>query len=291
MTDVLKISDRLAKRFPTIAVSRSARSVRMLALLALGACEKGPVEWRGDALTVAMPASGEEGPAPADARLVLRPDGSPALEPTAAVSSTPADSAACPGSFRMSALSSTELYGVWWSKRDGGRAVLLASRSDDGGGTWIAPVPVDTTDRSTVDCSRPAPAIAADGSSGYVHVTYFLNAAGGPGVFFAHSMDRGELFHSPVPIMYGARPSETAVAAADSVVVVAFEDPNSQRPQISLAMSRTWGHIFARERPEASSGTPEAERPLVALRKELVAVGWHGKDRAVIARVGTLRKN
>ena len=294
MTDVLKISDRLAKRFPTgstVAVSRSARSVCMLTLLALGACEKGPVEWRGDALTVAMPASGEEGAAPIDAHLVLRPDGSPALEPITAVSSTPSDSAACPGSLRVSALSPTEIYGVWWSKRDGGRALLLASRSDDGGGTWIAPVPVDTTDRSTVACSRPAPAIAADGSSGYVHVTYFLNAAGGPGVFFAHSMDRGELFHSPVPIMYGDRPSQTAVAAADSVVVVAFEDPNSERAQIALAMSRTWGHIFTRERPEASSGSPEAERPLIALRKELVAVGWHGKDRTVVARVGALKMN
>jgi hypothetical protein len=104
-------------------------------------------------------------------------------------------------------------------------------------------------------------------------------------------MDRGEMFHSPVPIMYGDRPSSTAVAAADSVVVVAFEDPNSQRAQIALAMSRTWGHIFVPERPEASSGTPDAERPLVALRKQLVAVGWHGKDRGVVARVGTLKAN
>jgi hypothetical protein len=102
-------------------------------------------------------------------------------------------------------------------------------------------------------------------------------------------MERGELFHSPVPIMYGARPSETAVAAADSVVVVAFEDPNGERSQIALAMSRTWGHIFLKDRPEASSGTPEAERPLIALRQTLMAVGWHGKDRAVVARVGTLK--
>jgi hypothetical protein len=99
------------------------------------------------------------------------------------------------------------------------------------------------------------------------------------------------MFHSPVPIMYGDRPSSTAVAAADSVVVVAFEDPNSERSQIALAMSRTWGHIFAPERPEASSGTPAAERPLVALRKQLVAVGWHGKDRGVVARVGALKMN
>jgi len=288
MTDVFKIRDRRTKRFPTIATVALSLSA---SVLVLGACEKGPVEWRGDALTVSMPAAGDEGSVPVDAHLVLRPDGSPALETIAAVPSTPSDSAACQGSFRVSALSSTEIYSVWWSKRDGGRAVLLSSRSDDAGGTWIAPVPVDTTDRSAVGCSRPAPAIAADGASGYVHVTYFLNAAGGPGVFFAHSMERGELFHSPVPIMYGDRPSSTAVAAADSVVVVAFEDPNSERGQIALAMSRTWGHIFARERPEASTGTPEAERPLVALRKQLVAVGWHGKDRTVVARVGALKMN
>ena len=270
-------------RFPT------AVTFVLAASFALVACDKGPVEWRGDARQVAMPLTGDDGSASSDTHLVLAADGAPVLEPIAATASTPNDSAACPGSFRVSALSSTELYTVWWSRRVGGRAVLLSSRSDDSGGTWNAPVPVDTTDRGTVSCERPAPAIAADASSGYVHVTYFLNAPGGPGVFFAHSMERGEMFHSPVPIMYGDRPSETAVAAADDVVVVAFEDPNSQRSQIALAMSRTWGHIFLKDRPEASDGTPEAERPLVALRQPMVAVGWRGKDRAVVARVGTLK--
>jgi hypothetical protein len=279
----VKIPDHLAKRLPTPITFLCA------AALALNACEEGPVEWRGDAREVAMLPSGDEGAAPVDAHLVLRADGAPALESIAAVVSTPSDSAACPHSVRVSALSSTEIYSVWWSRRDRGRAVLLAARSDDAGGTWTAPVPVDTTDRGTVACERPAPAIAADASSGYVHVTYFLTGPSGPGVFFAHSMERGELFHSPVPIMYGARPSATAVAAADSLVVVAFEDPNGERSQIALAMSRTWGHIFLKDRPEASSGTPDAERPLIALRQTLMAVGWHGKDRAVIARVGTLK--
>ena len=270
-------------RLPTLAASLSA------AALLLGACDKGPVEWTGDVRQLAMPAAGDERSAPTDAHLVLHPDGSPALESIAPVTTSPADTAACPGSLRTSALSSTEIYSVWWSRRPGGRAVLLSARSDDAGGTWTPPVPVDTTDRGTVACERPAPAIAADARSGYVHVTYFLTAPGGPGVFFAHSMERGELFHSPVPIMYGDRPSATAVAAADSVVIVAFEDPNSERSQIAIAMSRTWGHIFARERPEASAGTPAAEHPLVALRHPLIAVGWRGKDRAVVARVGTLR--
>jgi hypothetical protein len=253
------------------------------------ACDKGPVEWRGDPRQVPMPASGDETAAPVDARLILRDDGSTALESIAAVATMPADTAACPGSLRVSALSPSEIYSVWWSRRTDGRASLVASRSDDAGATWMAAVPVDTTDRGAVSCSRPAPAIAADATSGYVHVTYFLHGPGGPGVFFAHSMERGELFHAPVPIMYGDRPSASSVASADSFVVVAFEDPNSQRPQISLAMSRTWGHIFSRERPEASTGAPVAERPFVALKQPLVAVGWRTGDKSVVARVGALR--
>lgn len=280
----MKIPDRIATRFPPHIIALS------LAVLS-GACDKAPVEWRGDARELLVPAGVDESAKSAGSHLVLHPDGSPALEAIESVATMPSDTTACSGSFRTSALSSTEIYSVWWSRRAGGRAVLLSSRSDDSGGTWTPPVPVDTTDRGTAACDRPAPAIAADAKSGYVHVTYFLTGPGGPGVFFAHSMERGELFHSPVPIMYGDRASSTAVAAADSVVVVAFEDPNSARSQIAIAVSRTWGHIFSRERPEASSGTPEAERPLIALQKQLVAVGWHGKDRAVVARVGTLKLN
>jgi len=291
--DVLKISDRLVMRSWTrFAFLRlGALTTLSMSVLVLGACVKEPVEWRGDARQIVMPTLGEDlsvPPAP-NAHLVLREDGSPVLESLVASATSPADTAACPGSLRTAAMSATELYSVWWSRRSAGRAALVSARSDDAGGTWTPAVPVDTTDRGANSCSRPAPAIAADAKSGYVHVTYFLNSTGGPGVFFAHSMERGELFHAPVPIMYGERPSATAVAAADSMVIVAFEDPNSERSQIALAMSRTWGHIFARERPEASAGATIAERPLVALRQPLVAVGWHGKDRAVIARVGTLR--
>ena len=233
-------------------------------------------------------AGGDERIVARDARLVLHSDGSPSLEMMPSVAALPSDSTACPTSFRTAVLSSTEMYSVWWSRRDAGRAVLLSARSDDAGGTWMHAVSVDTTDRSVSGCERPAPAIAADAKSGYVHVTYFIAGPDGPGVFFSHSMERGEMFHSPVPIMYGEHPSATAVAASDSVVVVAFEDPNTDRSHIVFAMSRTWGHIFLRERPEASAGTPTAQRPLIALRYPFVAVGWHEGDR-IVARPGTLR--
>lgn len=277
-------------RFHTTTRSRRSVPLAVMGALALGltACEKGPVEWRADTRQLTMPVSGDESSA-ADAHLVLRADGSPALEPVITVATVPADTAACPGSVRVAALSPTEIYSAWWSRRDAGRAVLLSARSDNGGATWTASVPVDTTDRGALSCARPAPSIAADSTSGYVHVTYFLNSPTGPGVFFSHSMERGELFHAPVPIMYGERPSASAVTAADSMVLVAFEDPNGQRPQISLAMSRTWGHIFARERPAASTGTTTAERPLVAMRQSQVVVGWRAQDRTITARVGTLK--
>ena len=261
-----------------------------MALGSAAGCQRSVVEWQGLAQRVATIADSDETAAPVERQLVMRSDGAPALDSIAPLSTSPAarDSAACAGSIRTAPSTSTQHYGVWWSMREGGSAVLLAARSDDGGATWTAPVPVDTTDRWAVACSRPAPAIAADSASGYVHVTYFLHGPDGPGIFFSHSMDRGALFHAPVPILYGARPSQTAIAAEDSVVVVAFEDPNSKRSLVSVAVSRTWGHVFLRERPEASSMESPAQRPLVALRDSLVAVGWHGPDRSVVARVGTI---
>jgi hypothetical protein len=254
---------------------------------AMSACDKGPVQWQDETRQLTMPVSGNASSA-AEAHLVLRRDGSPALEAVAATPTTPADSAACPGSLRVAPLSATEIYSVWWSRRDAGRVVLLSARSDNAGATWMPIVPVDTTDRGSLSCARPAPSIAADSASGYVHVTYFLNGPTGPGVFFSHSMERGELFHSPVPIMYGERPSASAVTSADSVVFVAFENPSAQRAQIAIAMSKTWGHIFAPQRPEASTGATTAEKPLVALRQSQVAVSWRGEDHTVTARVGTL---
>jgi hypothetical protein len=289
----VKISDRLASRS---YARRSFKRDRLKSdLLVVGlvfglvACEKPSVEWSGEGQQLAMPVPGDENAAPADAQLVLRSDGSPALAAIAPAATIPADSAACPGSFRVAALSKTEIYGVWWTQRDSSHASLVAARSDDAGETWTKTVPVDTTDRGSLSCARPAPSISADPESGYVHVTYFLHGPAGPGVFFAHSMERGELFHSPVPIMYGERPSASAVASADSVVVVAFEDPNTQNPKISIAMSRTWGHIFSRERPEASLGAAAVERPLVAVKFPEIAVGWRGPDKSITARTGKLR--
>lgn len=256
------------------------------------ACEPAPIEWRGLAERLAVDPASDEMASADVARLVFHPTGAPALEGVARPAPSPAagDPLACEGSVRTAASAGTEVYGVWWSRRGDGTAVLRAARSDDAGLTWSAPVAVDTTDRWAVACARPAPAIVADSISKYVHVTYFLHGPDGPGVFFSHSMDRGALFHAPVPILYGERPAETAVAAADSVVVVAFEDPNSKRPQVALAVSRSWGHIFARERPRASSLESPAARPLIALRDSLVAVAWRGPDRSVVARVGTLAR-
>lgn len=289
----MKIPDRLALRLQARRSLKSDLLKSPLLVLALGfglvACEKPSVEWIGNGQQLAMPAPGDESAAPADAQLVLRSDGSPALAAIAPAATMPTDSAACPGSFRIAALSKTEIYGVWWTQRDSSHASLVAARSDDAGSTWTKTVPVDTTDRGALACARPAPSISADAKSGYVHVTYFLHGPAGPGVFFAHSMERGELFHSPVPIMYGERPSASAVAAADSVVVVAFEDPNTQNPKISIAMSRTWGHIFSRERPEASVGAASVEKPLVAVKFPEIAVGWRGPDKTITARTGRIR--
>jgi hypothetical protein len=276
----LKISDRFVVRFPMPLISASA------CVLALAACERGPVDWSGDAYAVGVANAGIRA-SRGDVSLVLRGDRTPVIESVERAPTSPPDTAACPTTMRYAPASPSEIYAVWWSRRESGRSWLLSSRSDDSGTTWNRSVAVDTTDRATAGCERPAPAVVADSVSGYLHVAYFLYGPNG-GVFFSHSMERGELFHEPVAIVYGDRPSATAVAAEDSTVVVAFEDPNGQRPQIALAISRTWGHIFARERPVVSGTSPTVERPLVALKHGVIAVGWRSTDDAIVARVGVL---
>lgn len=190
---------------------------------------------------------------------------------------------ACRQSERVawSGASGAERYAVWWSVRADSSAALLASRSVDGGATWGAPQIVDSLDRSNVGCARPSPAIAADSATGYVHVAYAMHAPEGTGVFFAHAMDRGAMYHSPVAIVYGDRLVDVDVAALHDTVAVAYSDPNMRYPQVGLALSRTMGHIFEVRIPRVSrtgSGDASATSPAVALAAGRIAVAWIERD-------------
>ena len=213
--------------------------------------------------------------------------GAPALEPPQRVD-------ACPGSVRVAAsgTSGIERYAVWWAPRRDSTSWLVAARSTDGGRTWEVSQGVDTLDLITRGCARPAPAIAADSVAGYVHIAYSMRAPEGVGVFFSHSMDRGRLFHSPVPIVYGERLTEAAIAALRDTVAIAFVDPNMRVPRVGLALSRTMGHVFE-DRLEVPGGRGVASDPRVALASGRVAVAWIERDptgapRAVV-REGTRR--
>ena len=150
--------------------------------------------------------------------------------------------------------------------------MLLTSRSDDGG-AWTKPVVVDSTDASTRGCARPAPSIAGDVVSGYVHLSYFLEPAAGAGVFSAHTMDGGASFHAPVALVYGARPAATSVAAEGDRVAVAYEDPNSGRPRIFVALSKSMGHLFELKLP-VSGESGNAVNPVARLHGRKVEVSW-----------------
>ena len=137
--------------------------------------------------------------------------------------------------------------------------------------------------------------IAADSASGYVHVVFALVGREGPGLFFAHSMDGGETFHAAVPIFYGEQLGRASVAADGDHVVVAFEDPNSQKPRVGLALSRTMGHIFEERILPISDDNGTATHPLTAIRGRRVAVAWERRSLSdsaaalVAILIGTLR--
>jgi hypothetical protein len=256
------------------------RSRSLIAGLLLGCTNAEPVAWTSIATTSSDSLSGD----------FTIATGAPGFVPPAIA--PPQRNDACPGSVRVAASGSSgiERYATWWSPRADSTSWLLAARSADGGRTWEVPQAIDTLDMITRGCARPAPAIAADSVAGYVHVAYSMRAPEGVGVFFSHSMDRGRLFHAPVPIVYGERLSETAIAVLRDTVAIAFVDPNMRVPRIALAFSRTMGHIFE-DRLAVPGGRGVASAPRVALASGRIAVAWVERDpigapRAVV-REGT----
>lgn len=257
------------------------RSSLLLAAAALS-CTSAPVAW-----DAAVTRGGDVLPG----RLVL--DGGAArFTSDTAMLVAPSIAGACAGSVRvaLAGASGVERYVAWWAPRPDSSAALVAARSTDSGRSWSAPEPVDTADYQRTGCGRPAPAIAADSSSGYVHVAYSMRDAEGAGVFFSHSMDHGKMFHSPVTIVYGDRLTDVAIAAHGDTVALAYIEPSSDHARLGLALSHTMGHSFENRLTVPSSS--DASDPAVALAPGRLAVAWvhqtPGGDASVMTRAARL---
>ncbi len=237
----------------------------LLVALSTGCAAPSPVQW-SDVRAL-------DGTLSERAILVMRGDSIPALLESPADAVVPRGSV-CGGSVRIASDGQGTLFAAWWAPRADSSAVLMVARRSAGSSGWDEPVVADARDASGLGCGRPAPAIAADGTTGYVHLAYFLDSpSDGRGVYGGHSMDRGAYFHGPVPVVFGDRPVRTTVANRGDVVAVAYEDPNSERARVGLAVSLTAGHIYE-HRVEASPSTMRASRPVVAIGARHVAVGW-----------------
>jgi hypothetical protein len=127
-------------------------------------------------------------------------------------------------------------------------------------------------------CNRPAPGTAFDSGSGYLYVAYYIEPTTGAGIYFAHSMDRAELFHAPVPVIYGKRPGAASVTGRGDSVVVVFEDPNASQPRIGYALSHTSGHFFEK-RGRVTPNEESATAPWVVLDGGRITVWWKNGER------------
>jgi len=249
-------------------------------VLTTAACDGAPVSW-DPSVTAAGAAL------PGRLQVVA---GEPRFTTDTTLLVPPSVPGACPGSARvaLSGASGIERYVAWWAPRADSSAALLAARSTDGGRSWSAPEPVDTADHQPVGCVRPAPAIAADSSSGYVHVAYSMRDAQGAGIFFSHSMDRGKMFHWPVTITYGDHLTDVAIAVHGDTVAIAYVEPSSDHPQLGLALSHTMGHIFEDRLTVPSSS--DASDPAIAIAPGRIALAWihhiSGGATALVTRVG-----
>jgi hypothetical protein len=233
-----------------VAITKNApeglmrRVLFALMLAGVIGCEKGPISW-SDVSYELIDSKG-----------------------MAVVSGEVPDSAGCrnrPPGVRFDA----DTYVVWWSIRSDSSAVLKHAIKNRG--QWSDPVSIDTTDRSHRGCDRPPPAFTMD-KARQMYVAYFLEPPGGSGIFFSHKMDSTG-FHDPVSIAYGKRASAAAVAAHGDDIAVAYEEPNSERGQIFVALSRSMGHIFEHRVP-VSSPSEIASNPSVTFRGTKLVVSW-----------------
>lgn len=245
-------------------IIRILRTLLLVTLPCLAACTGDDIAWT-DPLTLSSASA-------ADGHLYVDSKGRVRLIADTSVSVIPTqDVRACPASVRIARQDDGTLTAVWWSVRDDSSSLLLTAVSPDGGKSWRPAVRVDTADVSIAGCSRPAPAIAA--SAGFVHVVYAMRASEGVGVFYAHSMNSGRSYEAPITILYGERLTRTAVAANRGTVAVAYEEPSGSTPQIGLAISRDWGHIFG-DRVRGSTGVGPATDPQISVTEREVAVSW-----------------
>lgn len=245
----------------------------LLCLVSSVACVPTPIEWDGEATRRA----GELGDSVGLNLVADAPDG--VVFPTLWTPPVwPDEPGLCLTSRRAALALNNEAYASWFQVEPDSSVLLRVARSDDGGLTWNPAVTADATDVGRAGCGRPAPYLAADSLNGYVHLAYHIDAREGAGLFFTHTMERGALFHEPVPIVYGDRPSAAAVASRGDTVIVVYEDPNSRMPRLGLALSRVQGHIFE-HRLSASDETGEARMPRVALRGTRLVIAWTASQR------------
>jgi hypothetical protein len=253
-----------------VRLFRLSQAIRILHTLLLAATPLVAAACGGEDIVWTDPLTLPAGDA--NSRLRVDSKGRARLVADTSVSIAPAqDTAACGGSVRTARLDDGSLVAVWWSVRADSSADLLASVTSDGGTSWRPIIRIDTVDVSTVGCDRPPPAIAT--SAGFVHVAYAMRASEGAGVFYAHSMTAGKTYEPALTILYGDRLTHAAVAADKGTVAVAYEDPSGSRPQIGLAISREWGHIF-QDRTRGSTGVGSAANPDVAVADHEIAVSW-----------------
>jgi len=196
-----------------------------------------------------------------------------------------------------STLESSRFRAGWGTKGEG----LVVIRSTDSGVSWDVPVVVDARGSGGFGC--PPPAIFADTMNRYLHVSYFLDPQSGAGLYYTHSMNAHELsatgagmFETPRPIVYGRRPYgerplPVSIASRGDTVAVVYEDPNSRRARIELAISTTGGHSFD-YRGRVSPDVGEASRPTVRLRAGTIEVVWlqvAGDTARAVRRIGRFR--
>ncbi|MCC7052420.1 MAG: hypothetical protein IT355_04075 [Gemmatimonadaceae bacterium] len=249
-------------------------TLMVLAMVAGCSWDAPPVEWQSPAPVASAP----------DSTVLYEARWLPGRVPEVvavpvAAASRPAslDGGVCAASVVVAPPVRGTTWSSWWQVRADSSALLHAGQRDSAG-RLVRSLVVDSLDRALLGCARPAPAITVDSANGYVHVSYFMVAPEGPGLFYAHLMDpRASRFEPPLAVVYGDRPVRVALASRGDTIALAYEDPNSEHGRIAMSVSLTSGHLFeqtARLIPVSTSSQSASAPQVVRLSGGELWVGW-----------------
>lgn len=137
-----------------------------------------------------------------------------------------------------------------------------------------APVRASRDNWQVDACPHHGPAISIDPDGAY-HLVWFANGSAGPGLFYAHSLDGGKSFSTPLAFGNGdAQAAHPHVLGTAEGVFVAWKEFDGRQSRVQLMQSTDGGASWSPPRVVATTAD-NSDHPLLLASGPRVFLAWN----------------